>query len=262
MGRNTVVADRIDTEWGSQGNGKSEHVRSVFENTQHYLKSRRVDIRFRIDTVQRYASQLNWRKLLDIGCGDGSISLQLLNAENNITLMDLSTSMVDSVRQNIPFNLRSNTTVRNENFATARFEAESYDMIMAVGVLAHVDSPDAFLAKIRTLLEPGGQLILEFTDALHFVGRIGRFWGGMKELIAPAKYPTNKLSYAVVAQLIRRHDFEVVSVFRYARFPLPGFNKLISHDREYAILKSLFGQADQPRKQYLGNEYIFLLGLK
>ena len=262
MSINDVAAYPVETEWDSHARKKSDHVKKVFENSEHYLKSRRVDIRFRIDTVKRYASGVKWQKLLDIGCGDGSVSLQLLNKENQITLMDLSTSMVERVRRNTPPRLADNVIVRNENFATAGFEVQSFDLIMAVGVLAHVDSPEAFLEKIKSLLAPSGHLILEFTDAFHVVGRIGRFWGQMKEVVAPAKYPTNKLSYAAVSDLLERNDFEVASVFRYSRFPLPGFNRVISHDLEYSILTSFFGEAGRSKKQWLGNEYIFLLKSK
>ena len=239
--------------------GKGDYVRSVFENAPRYLKSRRVDIRFRIDTVRAYASALEWERLLDIGCGDGSISLQLLTPSTRLTLMDLSSSMVGRVKANTPPHLAANVVVRNENFADAAFGPQPFDIVMAVGVMAHVDSPDAFLAKIKTLLPPGGRLILEFTDAFHPVGRIGRMWGWLKEVIAPAKYPTNKLSIAKVSSLLARNNFKIMNTFRYSRVPLPGFNRMVSHETEYKLVKAFFGSAMTNTNAWLGNEYIFLL---
>jgi SAM-dependent methyltransferase len=238
---------------------KGDYVRRVFENAPRYLTSRRVDIRFRMDTVRDYASMIEWERLLDIGCGDGSISLQLLTPSNRLTLMDLSSTMVERVKTNTPHHLAHNVVVRNENFAAAAFDPQPFDIVIAVGVMAHVDSPDAFLAKIKTLLRPGSKLVLEFTDAFHPVGRVGRFWGWLKERIAPAKYSTNKLSIATMSALLKRNDFTVVETFRYSRVPLPGFNRIISHDTEYRMMKAFFGSALKNRNAWLGNEYIFLL---
>jgi ubiquinone/menaquinone biosynthesis C-methylase UbiE len=243
----------------SEREGKREHVRHVFENAPRYLKSRGVDIRCRIDTVHALASTLRHDRMLDIGCGDGSISLQLLDSESTLTLMDLSSSMLKIAKSNVPSGLAGRVEVRNEDFSTALFGTQRFDLIVAVGVMAHVDSPDAFLQKIKGLLAPGGTLIMEFTDAFHFVGRIGRFSGWLKELIAPAKYPTNKLSAARVAGIWKSHGFNLQSRFRYSRVPVAGFNRIVGHPFEHRIVKAVFGACTSNRNAWLGNEYICML---
>ncbi len=210
-----------------QMKSKSDCVREVFENTPHYLRSREVDIRFRIEIVRMLASAVKWQRLLDIGCGDGSISLQLLTAASHLTLIDLSASMVALAEKNISEDLATNVVIRNEDFIAASFDTEPYDLVVSVGVMAHVDSPDVFLTKIKSLLRPGGNLIIEFTDSHHFVGRLGHLWGNMKEVVAPAKYPTNQFSFSDIALLFKRHDLRLVSAFRYARIPLPGIDRII-----------------------------------
>lgn len=241
---------------------KSDHVREVFENAPHYLRSRQVDIRFRIEVVRTFADTVKWRRLLDIGCGDGSISLQLLTSTSHLTLMDLSASMVALAKKNVPENLAANVVIRNENFITASLDTDLYDLVVAVGVMAHVDSPDAFLAKIKSLLRPGGSLIIEFTDSHHFVGWLGRLWGNMKEVVAPAKYPTNKLSFSDVAPLFERHDLGLVSTFRYSRMPLPGIERIIGHKMQYRFVRLVFGGCLNNRNSRFGNEYICLLTTK
>ena len=71
----------------SQSSGNGERVRSVFENTPRYLKSRQVDIRFRVDTVRTYGSNLKCERGMDIGCGDGTISLQLVTPTSHFMLL-------------------------------------------------------------------------------------------------------------------------------------------------------------------------------
>lgn len=243
----------------SRTNSKSDYVRQVFEDAPHYLKSRRVDIRFRIEAVRSFASSMAWQRLLDIGCGDGSISLQLLTPASHLTLLDLSASMASFARKNVPDGLAGNVEVRNENFMLASFGPEPFDLIVTVGVMAHVDSLDAFLAKIQSLLRPGGSLIVEFTDSRHFIGQLGRLWGRLKEIAAPALYPTNRLSFSEVAPLFEKHDLSLVSAFRYSRIPLPGIDRILSPEIQYRIAKMIFGGCSNNRNAWLGNEYICVL---
>jgi SAM-dependent methyltransferase len=238
---------------------RSEHVRSVFEDSQHYLKARGVDVMFRAETVRALAMPIEWTQLLDIGCGDGSISLQLLSPEARLTLLDLSASMAALAKNNIPLAFQGNVVVRNENFMTAHLGAAPFDLIVTVGVMAHVDSPDAFLARIKQSLRPGGSLIIEFTDARHVVGRIGRLFGKLKELVAPPRYQTNKLSFTEVATLFEKHHLKLVSKFRYSRIPLPGLDRILSHRLQYLLARFIFNDCRNNTNASFGNEYICLL---
>ena len=239
--------------------GKVHQVRSVFENAPRYLYSRQVDMRVRSETVKTFAAGLNARRVLDIGCGDGSISLPLLTSTSRLTLLDLSASMAARAKANVPEDLAGNVEVRNDDFMAASFEPRSFDLIVSVGVLAHVDSADDFLAKIATLLCPGGSLIVEFTDCRHFVGRLERFAGRLKEIIAPAKYSTNRLSFRPVSELFDRHGMKLEAVFRYARIPIPGIEKVVTNDLSYKFVRLMFGRCPNNRNAWLGNEYICLL---
>jgi SAM-dependent methyltransferase len=243
----------------SRPRGRADQVRSVFEDTPRYLNSRQVDMRVRSETVKTFAAGLNARRVLDIGCGDGSISLPLLTSTSQLTLLDLSASMAALARANVPANLAGNVEVRNEDFMAASFEPRSFDLIVSVGVLAHVESADAFLAKIATLLRPGGSLIVEFTDCRHVAGRLERFAGRLKEIVAPAKYTTNRLSARPVFELFDRHGMELETVFRYARIPIPGIEKVVTHDFSYKVVELIFGKSPNNKNAWLGNEYICLL---
>jgi 2-polyprenyl-3-methyl-5-hydroxy-6-metoxy-1,4-benzoquinol methylase len=238
---------------------KSNSVRCVFDDVPHYLNSRRVDIRLRADTVKAFAANLKCRRLLDIGCGDGTVSLPLLGLNRHLTLLDLSTSMTTIARNNIPEGLSGNVDVKNENFMDAVFELGSFDLIVCVGVLAHVDSPGQFISKITSLLRPGGSLIIEFTDSRHFMGRLAKFMGQLKELLAPPKYNTNQLAWSDVAQIFKDHDLRLVSTFRYATIPMPGIEKVVAHEIIYKIVSWIFGQCTHNKAAWLGNEYICLV---
>ena len=132
-----------------QKGSKSHEVRRVFENAPRYLDSRQVDMRVRKQTVKTFASRVRWSRLLDVGCGDGTISCRYSTHSSDITLLDLSSSMVARARANVPEEYIDNVNVRNENFMTASFEPGSLTWSVSVGVLAHVDSPESSLQRWR-----------------------------------------------------------------------------------------------------------------
>jgi 2-polyprenyl-3-methyl-5-hydroxy-6-metoxy-1,4-benzoquinol methylase len=251
-----VIPEHLGSLWQK---AKSQQVRAVFENAPHYLKGRQVDIRFRSESVKKFSEKAEWQRLLDIGCGDGSISLQLLSAETQLTLLDISKNMTTIAQENVPKSLAKNVEIRNENFLAAGFAGKTFDLVISVGVMAHVDSPDAFLAKIRSLMCPGGTAIIEFTDCRHFMGRLERLTSDFKELIRPGKFRTNRLSYSQVGKLFESHGLKVASTFRYAMIPIPGIQKMINPKLLYWFLTLIFGDCTRNRNSYLGNEYICLL---
>jgi ubiquinone/menaquinone biosynthesis C-methylase UbiE len=243
----------------SQTSGRSEKVRDVFENVPSYVNGRQLDIRMRVATVTEWAASVEWQRLLDIGCGSGAISLPLLSPASHLTLLDLSASMLATVRASVPQSMAANVETRNEDFMAATFDPQSFDLIVCVGVLAHVDSPAEFISKIAKVLRPGGTLILAFTDSKHFVGRLARLTGWLKELIAPARYPTNVISFSDVAQSLRRNHLNLVSKFRYAEMVVPGIEKIVPAGAILKLSRLVFGRCTQNRNAWLGNEYICLL---
>jgi len=235
---------------------KIDRVKDVFENVPRYLDRQNVDIRVRAKTVKVLSSLIKWRRLLDIGCGDGSISLPLVTPEVHLTMLDLSSSMAAITKAKVPEELSGNVVVKNENFMTASFHPGSFDLIVSVGVLAHVDSPDEFISRIQQLLVPGGSLIVEFTDCRHVVGRFGRFLGSLTELLKPAKYPTNRLSFSEMAEIFNRHNLQLMTTFRYATIPIPGVSRVVSQQKQFSLVERMFGTGGQNKNAYLGNEYI------
>lgn len=212
-------------------------------------------------TVKEWAASVKWQRLLDIGCGSGAISLPLLSPASHLTLLDLSESMLATARASVPTSMAGNVETRNEDFMAAKFDAQSFDLIVCVGVLAHVDLPAEFISKIARVLRPGGTLILAFTDSKHFVGRLARLTGWLKEIVAPAKYPVNVLSFADVAQILSRNHLNLVSKFRYAEIVVPGIEKIVPPATIFKLAQLVFGRSTRSRNAWLGNEYICLLTL-
>jgi SAM-dependent methyltransferase len=99
-------------------------------------------------------------KVLDIGCGTGLISniLALKNPKTNILGIDFS----DSIHYAQWFaNDQNITNVAFKKSDILDFNsAEKFDLIICQGVLHHIPELDACIKKIKSLLAPGGKLLL------------------------------------------------------------------------------------------------------
>ena len=98
--------------------------------------------------------------VLDIGCGTGSLALELAADVAHVHALDLSGEMIRIANEkaaragtkNVTF--YSTTIEKSSSFSTA-----SFDHVCAYNILHLVHDLDATLAKIFTLLKPGGSFI-------------------------------------------------------------------------------------------------------
>ena len=97
--------------------------------------------------------------VLDIGCGSGSMFLDLMEAGAcEIEGVDLSGRMVQTARDKFSFDPRIH--VVQEDFLA--HETPGYDVLMAFNSYQHFLQPRLFLQKGRELLRPGGRLTVAF----------------------------------------------------------------------------------------------------
>lgn len=234
---------------------EAEQVKLGFEKPDWYLQKRSFNIRIRAETVKYFLRDAQYERILDIGCGDGSISVPLLTANHRLTLVDLSQTMLSIARARVPAELASRVNTINDLFTHASLDPGSYDLIICLGVLAYVHEARGFLEKIRSLLRPQGHVIIEWTDSSHPVSALGRTLGAVRSLLTPAKVPLVLHSSAEVTGLLSQLGFNLRGAFRYS-LPPPGIRKVVSQRWQYKSVRALFGSAARNRIPWLGSECV------
>ena len=97
--------------------------------------------------------------VLDIGCGSGSMFLDLLEAGAcEIEGVDLSRGMADVAREKFDFDPRIH--IMQEDFLA--HEQPGFDVLMAFNSYQHFLQPRVFLQKAKELLRPQGRLTVAF----------------------------------------------------------------------------------------------------
>jgi 2-polyprenyl-3-methyl-5-hydroxy-6-metoxy-1,4-benzoquinol methylase len=239
---------------------QTAETKEAFEQPEWYLESRRFNIRLRCETVQAFVQGCEFVDVLDIGCGNGMMTIPLLNARRRITFLDLSASMLKIARANVPVEFLSQIETINTDFLAAHVEERSYDFINCLGVLAYVEDLEAFLSKLKASLRPGGLLLLECTDAPHFVSALTRVYDKIRRSFTRAVVPLVDHSSESILREMNRLGFELCHSYRYS-LPLPGIKNFFSQNGRYKLVRAFFGPSSRNRNKWLGNECIYCLRL-
>jgi SAM-dependent methyltransferase len=114
--------------------------------------------------LEQKALQLAKGKILDVGCGAGSHSLSLQNERNlDVTSIDISANAIQACT------LRRLNNAKVQDVMT--LENEKYDTILLLmngaGMCGKLKNIPNFLLKLKSLLNPGGQILLDSSDIIY-----------------------------------------------------------------------------------------------
>lgn len=96
-------------------------------------------------------------KVLDVGCGNGIISIQLGKLGFNVTGIDVSEKTIETARRHNPF---AHVNFRVQSAEELVASGEQFDAIVCSEVLEHLHHPGALLKTLHQSLKPEGILIV------------------------------------------------------------------------------------------------------
>ena len=185
-------------------NVKLQEVKRAFDNADRYLKGNS-SILVRVRLINEMVKDLKFGRYLELGCGDGSIALSLLNENKKLVLVDLSDVMIDKAKKRTPPALVKNVTYTVSDIYSFQSE-EKFDLVICVGVLAHVPSIERLIIKIGSLLKDDGHLVLQYTEGNSLFGWINykfmrRSRGG---------YEVNETSQSYLEPLLKEQNLKLL----------------------------------------------------
>src|SRR5260370_7711186 len=112
-------------------NSRIDQVKTLFAQPEGYLRSD-FNIRIRAEVVEGFVGDKVFKSILDIGCGNGAISLPLLREDNRLTLLDLSSNILSIARSHIPPEHATRVETINQDFITTAFHFQSSNSILSL----------------------------------------------------------------------------------------------------------------------------------
>lgn len=134
-------------------------------------------------------------RALDVGCGEGDLLAELGAVVPETVGLDADAGILRSAAEQAP-----QATLIRGDFLTYPFEAETFDAVVAVASLHHMDMRSA-LTRMRELIRPGGVVVVVGLAQPHtptdyllaaaavIVTRVVRLCIGYKEVKAPTAWP-------------------------------------------------------------------------
>ncbi|WP_275671656.1 class I SAM-dependent methyltransferase [Paenibacillus ginsengarvi] len=110
--------------------------------------------------IQKTKAYLNVSNtVMDYGCGTGLIAIELAEHVKAIHAIDTSSSMIEMADKKAKERNIANITCAHTAIMDTRYEAGSFDVILAFHVLHLLEDEHTALHRINELLKPGGLLI-------------------------------------------------------------------------------------------------------
>jgi 2-polyprenyl-3-methyl-5-hydroxy-6-metoxy-1,4-benzoquinol methylase len=204
-------------------NLKSERVNDLFADPSLYLQNNPY-VELRAEAVRRLLPWRHGMSVLDLGCGDGRISIPLVKDSGNLLLVDSSVGMLELARRYVPSNAEGR--VRIECIDLAEFQPrQQYDIVLCIGVLAHVPNPAATLRQIADLVGPSGYALVQLTDDAYFLGRLTHRIGTLRRrFVGKSARPFNHMTLGSICTELQNAGLQLSGSYRYVY--VPGFRRL------------------------------------
>ncbi len=119
--------------------------------------------RIRVKAIFKELNDISGKKLLDVGCEAGWITVKLAQKGAQVTAIDLIEEPIRELRRTIKEKNLS-ITLRVADATKLPFAAESFDIILATEVIEHITNLDRFVESAARVLRPGGVLLITFPN--------------------------------------------------------------------------------------------------
>ena len=119
--------------------------------------------RLRVKAIFKELGDISGKKLLDVGCEAGYITIKLAQKGARVTAIDLIEEPIRELRRtikgkNLPI------TLMVADATKLPFAAKSFDIILATEVIEHITKLNRFVENAAKVLKPGGVLLITFPN--------------------------------------------------------------------------------------------------
>ncbi|PLX12238.1 MAG: hypothetical protein C0597_13750 [Marinilabiliales bacterium] len=138
--------DKAEKFWDKQS---SKFEKQVSKDEQSFIKI--------IDNAKKHLRETD--KVLDLACGIGTSSIQMIDHVKEIQAIDISSGMIEAAIRRMNNLPSKNIEFIHTTLFDDQFKTESYEVITAFNILHLLDDPKIEISRIYDLLKPGGLFI-------------------------------------------------------------------------------------------------------
>ncbi|WP_368744595.1 class I SAM-dependent methyltransferase [Desertibaculum subflavum] len=103
--------------------------------------------------------EVGGRRVLDVGCGDGALAVDLLRRGAEVTGIDVSSAMIEAAKRRAA-GLRGDIAFEIADARKLPFPDASFDVVTAITILCFIEDAQPVFREIARVLRPGGRLVI------------------------------------------------------------------------------------------------------
>lgn len=185
----------------------------------------------RLDLLHRVARSVlpGPGRILDVGCAQGTLGLQLAERGHSVTLMDVNAEALEYARARHEL---GSVAFLQGNLEHASLLDQHFDLVFATEVLEHVRRPSRFLERLTQVVRPGGHLVITTPNANYRFSKLPSFGTAPQKIIDEAPDASQDgdahrylYSDAELGALVRGVGLRIVSSGSLVPFWLAGHAK-------------------------------------
>jgi len=230
---------------------KIAQVKIFFDDTHRYIHNNAI-IKLRKEILLETTGKITNKKIIDIGCGNGEISIDLLDS-NKVTFVDLSEKMLQEVKNNIPLAYSKNSILINSSAEDLKVD-EKYDIVICFGLLAHVQNITTMTDKLIEFCISKGLIFIQFSDSSKFLTKLLTFKYTLRSYFKKdLTYKVNNISFNDLQSILLKN--QIIIKRRISYFPVLPLMSLLSYSLRYKLLQTLYKHLGDK----FGSEVILIL---
>lgn len=164
------------------------------------------------------------KKVLEVGCGTGIFTEKLAATGAEIFAIDISPDLLSKAENKIK---RANVVFKIADLENLPFESESFDCVVGVSVLHHVDIKKA-IKEIKRVLKKSGKMVFSEPNMINPQIALQKNIPWLKKLVGDTPNETAFFRWAVKKLLINEGLFNIMVKpfdFLHPKTPLKIINR-------------------------------------
>jgi ubiquinone/menaquinone biosynthesis C-methylase UbiE len=162
---------------------KQENVKAYFQSQslqwKNLYKSSGVDaviIQDRHTSVLAWIDSLNLAPgslVLEVGCGAGFMAVDLAQRGFRVQAFDSSEAMIEQARWHAEESLTNDLlTLKVRDVYSMDFDDESFDLVIAIGVIPWLEQLEPAIGEMARVLKPGGYIIVTTANRMGLMSML------------------------------------------------------------------------------------------
>jgi len=206
-----------------------------FENTRVYL-DKDFDIQIRCELIAEQLKFAQELELLDLGCGNGALSLQFQAQAKKLTLVDITENMLVEAKKNVIKDHQHKISFIQSDIDSFNSE-DKFDVVICSGILAHVPSVNSAIQKIHSCLKPNGLCFVQITDSDQFLSKINSIYNYFLDVVFKNfRYKKNIFTLQEILGKFEEQQFQFKDKTQYS-LVLPLMKSIFSNQTLYRYSK-------------------------